>query len=132
MKEFFPHSATTRDVVVRVSVSYLPEQSEPGKGRWFWAYHIRIENEGRKAVQLVSREWTISDGRGARHEVQGEGVVGEQPIIEPGGAFDYVSGCPLTTPTGHMEGRYHMVSADGSTFAAAIPRFPLIAPAVAG
>ncbi len=131
MKEFFPHSAATRDIVVRVSVSYLPEQSEPGKGRWFWAYHIRIENEGRKAVQLVSREWTISDGRGARHEVQGEGVVGEQPIIEPGGSFDYVSGCPLTTPTGHMEGRYHMVSADGSTFAAAIPRFPLVAPAVA-
>jgi ApaG protein len=131
VKEFFPHSAATRDIVVRVSVSYLPEQSEPGKGRWFWAYHIRIENEGRKAVQLVSREWTISDGRGARHEVQGEGVVGEQPIIEPGGSFDYVSGCPLTTPTGHMEGRYHMVSADGSTFAAAIPRFPLVAPAVA-
>ena len=132
MKEFFPHSETTRDIVVRVSVSFLPEQSEPGKGRWFWAYHIRIENEGRKSVQLVSREWTISDGRGARHEVQGEGVVGEQPIIEPGGSFDYVSGCPLTTPTGHMEGRYHMIAADGSVFAVAIPRFPLIAPAVAG
>jgi ApaG protein len=131
VKEFFPHSETTRDIVVRVSVSFLPEQSEPGKGRWFWAYHIRIENEGRRAVQLVSREWTISDGRGARHEVQGEGVVGEQPIIEPGGSFDYVSGCPLTTPTGHMEGRYHMVAADGSAFAVAIPRFPLIAPAVA-
>ena len=131
MKEFFPHSETTRDIVVRVSVSFLPEQSEPGKGRWFWAYHIRIENAGRRAVQLVSREWTISDGRGARHEVQGEGVVGEQPIIEPGGSFDYVSGCPLTTPTGHMEGRYHMVAADGSAFAVAIPRFPLVAPAVA-
>ena len=131
MKEFFPHSETTRDIVVRVSVSYLPEQSEPGKGRWFWAYHIRIENGGRKSVQLVSREWTISDGRGARHEVQGEGVVGEQPILEPGGSFDYVSGCPLTTPTGHMEGRYHMVAADGSAFAVAIPRFPLVAPAVA-
>jgi ApaG protein len=131
VKQLFPHSAKTGDVIVRVSVSFLPEQSEPGKGRWFWAYHIRIENEGTKAVQLVSREWTISDGRGARHEVQGEGVVGEQPIIEPGGSFDYVSGCPLTTPTGYMEGRYHMVSADGSTFAAAIPRFPLVAPAVA-
>ena len=131
MKEFFPHSATTREITVRVSVSFLPEQSEPDKGRWFWAYHIRIENEGDSAVQLVSREWIISDGRGARHEVRGEGVVGEQPVLEPGESFDYVSGCPLTTPTGAMEGHYHMVAADGSAFAVDIPRFPLIAPAVA-
>lgn len=128
MKEFFPHSATTRDINVRVSVSFLPEQSEPHKGRWFWAYHIRIENEGRQAIQLVSREWVISDGRGGVQEVQGEGVVGAQPVIEPGGSFDYVSGCPLETPTGNMEGRYFMVAADGSTFDVAIPRFPLIAP----
>jgi ApaG protein len=130
VKEFFPHSATTRDITVRVSVTYLPEQSEPSKGRWFWAYHIRIENEGGRAVQLVSREWVISDGRGSRHEVRGEGVVGEQPVLEPGASFDYVSGCPLTTPTGSMEGRYFMVAADGSNFEVAIPRFPLIAPAV--
>jgi len=130
VKEFFPHSATTRDIVVRVSVSYLPEQSEPGKGRWFWAYHIRIENQGGAAVQLVSREWVISDGRGVTHAVRGEGVVGEQPVLEPGASFDYVSGCPLTTPTGAMEGQYFMVAADGSTFAVVIPRFPLIAPAV--
>jgi ApaG protein len=130
VKALFPHSATTRDVTVRVSVSFLPEQSEPCKGRWFWAYHIRIENGGRQAVQLVSREWSIVDGRGGHHEVQGEGVVGEQPVIEPGGSFDYVSGCPLSTPTGHMEGRYHMVNAGGASFAVAIPRFPLIAPAV--
>ena len=130
MKEFFPHSATTNGVTVRVSVSYLQEQSEPAKGRWFWAYHIRIENEGRKAVQLVSREWVISDGRGVTHEVRGEGVVGEQPVLEPGTSFDYVSGCPLTTPTGSMEGRYFMIAADGSSFPVDIPRFPLIAPAV--
>jgi ApaG protein len=131
VKSLFPHSATTSEVTVRVSVSFLPEQSEPGKGRWFWAYHIRIENEGAKPVQLVSREWVISDGRGARHEVRGEGVVGEQPVLDPGGSFDYVSGCPLTTPTGSMEGRYFMVGADGARFEVAIPRFPLIAPAVA-
>ena len=130
MKEFFPHSATTRDITVRVSVTYLPEQSEPTKGRWFWAYHIRIENQGAGAVQLVSREWVISDGRGGQHEVRGEGVVGEQPVLEPGASFDYVSGCPLSTPTGSMEGRYFMVGADGSTFEVAIPRFPLVAPAV--
>ena len=131
MKALFPHHATTRDITVRVAVSFLPEQSEPTKHRWFWAYHIRVENGGRRAVQLISREWSIVDGRGARHDVQGEGVVGEQPVIEPGAAFDYVSGCPLGTPHGHMEGRYHMVAADGSSFAVAIPRFPLIAPAVA-
>ena len=132
MKEFFPHAATTSGITVRVAVSYLPEQSEPGKGRWFWAYHIRVENGGARTVQLVSREWTISDARGESHVVQGDGVVGEQPVIEPGGSFDYVSGCPLTTPTGSMEGRYNMVASDGSRFPIEIPRFALVAPAVAG
>jgi ApaG protein len=131
LKAFFPHSATTRNVTVRVSVSFLSDQSEPAKGRWFWAYHIRIENHGKAAVQLLTRHWIISDGRGARHEVRGEGVVGEQPVIEPGGSYDYVSGCPLQTPTGAMQGSYRMVGEDGSTFDIAIPRFPLIGPAVA-
>ena len=99
MKEFFPHAATTDGVTVRVAVSYLPEQSEPRRGRWFWAYHIRIENESARSVQLLTRHWVIIDGRGARHSVEGEGVVGEQPLIEPGASFDYVSGCPLATPT---------------------------------
>lgn len=130
MKELFSHAATTAGVTVRVSVSYLPEQSEPGKNRWFWAYHIRVENERTQRVKLVSREWVIRDGRGARHEVRGEGVVGEKPVIEPGQAFDYVSGCPLATPTGAMEGRYFMVGSDGGSFAVDIPRFPLVAPAV--
>ena len=130
VKALFPHSATTRGVTVRVAVSFLPEQSEPAKGRWFWAYHIRIENGAERAIQLVSREWIIVDGRGGRHEVQGEGVVGEQPVIDPGNAFDYVSTCPLNTPNGYMEGRYHMIGEDGAGFSVAIPRFPLIAPAV--
>ena len=131
MNKLFPHSATSEGVTVRVAVSFLPEQSEPARGRWFWAYHIRIENGGRAPVQLVSREWTISDGRGARHEIQGDGVVGEQPVIEPGGSFDYVSGCPLSTSTGWMEGRYRMRGSEGASFAAEVPRFPLVAPAVA-
>jgi len=131
VKALFPHSATTRSVTVRVAVSFLPEQSEPAKGRWFWAYHVRIENEGDKAVQLISREWVIVDGRGGRHEVQGEGVVGEQPVLEPDAAFDYVSGCPLNTPSGFMEGKYHMIADDGTSFDVTIPRFPLVAPAVA-
>jgi ApaG protein len=128
VKALFPHAARTRDVTVRVSVSFLAEQSEPVQGRWFWAYHIRIENDGAEAVQLISRHWKISDGRGARHDVRGEGVVGEQPVIEPGDSYDYVSGCPLHTPTGAMEGTFHMVGADGSSFDAAIPRFPLSGP----
>jgi ApaG protein len=131
MNALFPHQATTGDVTVRVSVSFLPEQSDLPRGRWFWAYHIRIENSGDQAVQLLHRHWLITDGRGARHEVRGEGVVGEQPVIEPGGAYDYVSGCPLETPTGAMEGSYRMVGEDGAAFDATIPRFPLIAPVVA-
>lgn len=132
MKAFFPQSATTRDVTVRVSVSYLSEQSEPSRGRWFWAYHIRIENNGDQPVQLLTRHWIITDGRGARHSVEGEGVVGEQPVIEPGASYDYVSGCPLATPTGAMQGSYRVVDAGGSSFDVAIPRFALTAPAVAG
>lgn len=132
MKALFPNVAETRGVVVRVSVSYLPEQSEPARGRWFWAYHVRVENESEQAVQLLTRHWIITDGRGARHSVEGEGVVGEQPMIEPGGSFDYVSGCPLATPTGSMQGNYHMMGEDGSGFDVAIPQFALVAPAVAG
>ena len=132
MKALFPNAATTDGVTVRVSVSYLPEQSEPERGRWFWAYHIRLENEGLETVQLLTRHWTITDGRGARHTVEGEGVVGEQPVIEPGASFDYVSGCPLSTPTGHMQGTYHMIGEDGAAFDVTIPKFALVAPAVTG
>lgn len=130
MKQFFPHAATTDGVTVRVSVSYLPEQSEPQRGRWFWAYHIRIENDSPGAVQLLTRHWVITDGRGARHSVEGEGVVGEQPLIAPGASFDYVSGCPLQTPNGAMQGSYRMIAEDGAQFDAAIPKFALLAPAV--
>ena len=125
---FFPHSAESDGVVVRVSVSYLPDQSEPARGRWFWAYHIRIENQRKQEVQLLTRRWIITDGRGARHKVEGEGVVGAKPVIAPGEAYDYVSGCPLDTPTGAMEGSYQMVGADGGSFSARIPRFPLSGP----
>jgi len=131
VKALFSQQEITRDIVVRVSVSYLPEQSEPDRGRWFWAYHIRIENEGHQAVQLLTRHWIITDGRGSRHSVEGEGVVGEQPMIAPGASYDYVSGCPLATPTGSMQGSYRMVGADGVEFDVAIPKFSLLAPAVA-
>lgn len=131
MNAFFPFAETTREITVRVAVSFLPDQSEPDRGRWFWAYHIRLENEGTEPVQLLSRRWVITDGRGAQHHVEGEGVVGEQPVIQPGKSYDYVSGCPLATPTGTMQGSYHMLGARGETFDVAIPRFALIAPAIA-
>jgi ApaG protein len=131
VKALFSQEEITRDIVVRVSVSYLPEQSEPDRGRWFWAYHIRIENQSHQAVQLLTRHWIITDGRGSRHSVEGEGVVGEQPMIAPGASYDYVSGCPLATPTGSMQGSYHMIGADGMEFDVAIPKFTLLAPAVA-
>jgi ApaG protein len=130
MDLFFPHATDTDGVTVRVSANYLADQSEPGRGRWFWAYHIRIENASDRAVQLLTRHWIITDGRGARHTVEGEGVVGEQPVIAPGASYDYVSGCPLTTPTGAMQGSYRMVDEDGATFDVAIPKFALMAPAV--
>ncbi len=131
MKALFPFAETTRGITVRVSVSFLPEQSEPEKGRYFWAYHIRIENEGQMAAQLMTRHWEITDGRGAKNLVEGDGVVGDQPVVMPGASYDYVSGCPLTTPSGHMQGSYGMVAEDGSSFDVAIPKFLLTAPVTA-
>jgi ApaG protein len=116
----------TRGIAVRVAVSYLAEQSDPSADRWFWSYHVRIENGADVAVQLLSRSWRIRDGRGSVHEVQGEGVVGEMPLIAPGASFDYVSGCPLDTPSGAMSGSYRMVDEDGTAFDVEIPRFQLL------
>jgi ApaG protein len=122
----FPNVAVTRGIAVRVAVSYLSEQSDPSSNRWFWSYHVRIENGGEVAVQLLSRSWTIMDQRGTMHEVVGEGVVGEMPLIAPGASFDYVSGCPLDTPSGSMSGAYRMVDEDGSAFDVEIPHFQLL------
>ena len=117
----FPNVAVTRGIAVRVAVSFLAEQSDPSSNRWFWSYHVRIENGSEVAVQLLSRSWTIVDGRGTVHE-----VVGEMPLIAPGSSYDYVSGCPLDTPTGAMSGSYRMVDEDGSAFDVDIPRFQLL------
>ena len=122
----FPNVAVTRGIAVRVAVSFLAEQSDPSAERWFWSYHVRIENGSEVAVQLLSRSWTIVDGRGSVHEVVGEGVVGEMPLIAPAASFDYVSGCPLDTPSGAMSGSYRMVDEDGTAFDVAIPRFQLL------
>jgi ApaG protein len=122
----FPNVAVTRGIAVRVAVSFLAEQSDPAANRWFWSYHVRIENGSERTVQLLSRSWTIVDGRGTVHEVIGEGVVGEMPLIAPGASFDYVSGCPLDTDQGAMSGTYRMVDEDGAAFDVEIPRFQLL------
>lgn len=131
LESFFDASATTDGVTVRVAVSFLDEQSEASNNRWFWSYHIRIENDREDPVQLLTRHWKITDGRGAISHVDGDGVVGEQPVLLPGGSHDYVSGCPLPTADGSMEGQYRFIRADGGTFLVDIPFFELAAPATA-
>ncbi|WP_232491840.1 Co2+/Mg2+ efflux protein ApaG [Novosphingobium kaempferiae] len=132
MKELFQHSAITDGLTVRVAVNFLPEQSRIEAGKWFWVYHIRIENETDHTLQLMTRHWRITDATGKVDVVEGEGVVGEQPVLEPGRSHDYVSGCPLSTPQGSMEGYYTFRRDDGYEFRANIPFFPLAAPATAG
>jgi ApaG protein len=129
MDALFDHSERTGDIIVRVATAFLPERSQPHAGNWLWSYHIRIENAGAVPVRLLTRRWEITDGHGDRHLVEGDGVVGETPVIQPGQRYDYVSGCPLTTPTGHMIGSYGMVDAAGREFRARIPAFALNTPA---
>ncbi|MBC6982913.1 Co2+/Mg2+ efflux protein ApaG [Caulobacter sp. 17J80-11] len=121
------YEAQTRGLVVRVSPEYLPEHSDPEAGRWFWAYTIELENRGEDVVQLISRHWVITDARGKVEEVEGLGVVGEQPILNPGEAYRYTSGCALETTSGVMVGTYRM-EVDGGWFDAAIPAFSLDLP----
>lgn len=128
MHETTPYEARTDDIVVRVRPSYLAGQSDPDAGRWVWAYQVEIENRGPLAVQLMARHWLITDARGLEEEVRGPGVVGEQPVIEPGQRYAYASGCPLTTPSGAMVGSYFMTDAEGRAFEAAIPAFSLDVP----
>ncbi|KMS59851.1 magnesium transporter ApaG [Novosphingobium barchaimii LL02] len=132
MKELFQHAAITDGLTVRVAVNFLPEQSRIEAGKWFWVYHIRIENETGETLQLLTRHWRITDATGKVDVVEGEGVVGEQPVLATGRSHDYVSGCPLSTPQGSMEGYYTFRREDGGEFNALIPYFPLAAPATAG
>ncbi|MFB0610994.1 Co2+/Mg2+ efflux protein ApaG [Aurantiacibacter poecillastricola] len=131
LNSLFQHTAITAGVTVRVSVNFMPEQSRVGAGRWFWVYHIRIENGRDETVQLRSRHWRITDSNGMVNIVDGEGVVGETPVLAPGQTHDYVSGCELTTNQGAMEGHYTFTDKDGVQFEVAIPYFPLAAPAEA-
>ena len=125
------YATTTREVTVTVETFYLDDQSMPDDNHFVWAYHIRIENNGRETVQLVSRYWHITDSNGNVQEVRGGGVVGEQPVLRPGEAFEYTSGTPLTTPSGIMVGAYQMVSETGESFDVDVPPFSLDSPYVA-
>lgn len=120
--------ASTRGLRVDVEARYSPEHSEPGGSLWFFLYTVRISNEGSDTCQLLSRHWIIRNATGRVQEVQGPGVVGEQPVLDPGDAFEYTSGCPLDTPFGSMEGTYEMVTRGGARFEAEIARFELRQP----
>jgi ApaG protein len=122
------YRAVTRQIEVLVEPEFLPERSSPENRQFFWAYSIVIVNEGNESVQLKTRHWIITDGRGQRQEVRGEGVVGEQPHIAPGERYEYTSGVPLTTPSGFMTGSYQMVTESGEKFDLAIPLFSLDSP----
>ena len=126
------YSEVTRAISVSVDPFYVEDQSEPAANRWVFGYRVVIENQGADAVQLISRHWRITDGHGRLVEVKGDGVVGEQPHLEPGQSFEYTSGTPLPTPSGIMTGTYQMQGADGLWFDVEIPAFSLDAPGSRG
>jgi ApaG protein len=122
------YSATTHAICVTVRPQYMPDQSDPAKSQFVWAYQVRIENKGDVAVQLRSRHWKITDALGRTKEVKGPGVIGQTPRLNPGEVFEYTSGTPLTTPSGFMGGTYQMVSDTGAAFDIEIPTFSLDIP----
>ncbi len=128
MANWTSYLATTREIAVSVEPVYDEAHSSPGSSQYFWAYRVTIENQGRETVQLLSRHWMITNGRGEFTEVKGPGVVGEQPVLKPGQSYVYTSGCPLNTPSGMMGGAYQMETASGEQFDIEIPTFSLDIP----
>lgn len=122
------YSHTTRDIRITVEPYYLDDQSSPSDDHYVWAYHIKIENVGEHTVQLLNRYWRITDAMGRIQEVHGAGVVGEQPVLDPGEAFEYTSGTPLATPSGIMVGTYEMQADTGERFNVDVPAFSLDSP----
>ena len=126
------YEAVTEDIKVTVTPFYLEEQSSPLENHYVWAYQVRIENVGSETVQLRNRSWRITNALGQVEEVDGPGVVGEQPVLNPGEHFEYTSGAPLTTPSGIMVGTYQMETETGDRFDVNIPAFSLDSPYQAG
>lgn len=122
------YTKTTEQMTVKVNPVFLEHESDPEEPCFVWAYHVRIENHGTQPVRVCNRHWRITDSAGRTEEVRGAGVVGEQPLIEPGHAFEYVSGTPLKTPSGIMVGSYGVMDAGGRAFEIDIPAFSLDSP----
>jgi ApaG protein len=122
------YSHTSRDIRITVEPYYLDDQSSPSDDHYVWAYHVKIENVGEATVQLINRYWRITDANGHIQEVRGAGVVGEQPVLDPGESFEYTSGTPLATPSGIMVGTYEMEAEGGERFNVEIPAFSLDSP----
>ena len=122
------YTKTTNSISITVNPYYLEDQSEPDEQHYVWAYQITINNMSKEKVQLKNRFWKIIDSNGSKKEVSGEGVVGEQPVLQPGEKFEYTSGTPLSTPSGFMEGYYQMETGDGDKFEVTIPLFSLDSP----
>ena len=122
------YTKTTKKISITVNPYYLEDQSEPDDQHYVWAYQVTINNQGEERVQLKNRYWKIIDSNGEKQEVRGEGVVGEQPILNPGEKYEYTSGTPLGTPSGFMEGHYEMETNEGKKFEAIIPQFSLDSP----
>lgn len=126
--QFPVYSQVTHGIDVTVYPIYLESQSSPDENHYLWAYHVRIENKGDKTLQLKGRYWRITDSFGRIQEIQGGGVAGEQPVLEPGDVFEYTSGTPLDTPSGIMVGSYQMETEKGEVLEVAIPAFSLDSP----
>ena len=122
------YAETTLGITVEVSPTFLEDQSQPENNHYVWAYTIAVINDGDDTVQLTERAWEITDANGSVERVSGPGVVGEQPILNPGDSFSYTSGCPLKTSSGFMAGYYTMRRVDGSEFAVKVPTFSLDLP----
>lgn len=122
------YRSVTREIRITVTPKFLEERSSAEENHFFWAYTVEIVNLGTVTVQLKTRHWRITDQNGHLQEVRGAGVVGEQPVLQPGESFEYTSGVPLTTPTGIMTGSYEMASESGESFPVAIPAFSLDSP----
>jgi len=123
-----PYNCTTRLIKISAEPVFLDEESQPEDDYYVWAYTIVIENTGEEVVQLLNRHWMITDAHGRVHEVRGPGVVGEQPILQPGESFEYTSGTPLSTATGIMVGSYEMTTNSGEKFDVEVPPFSLDCP----
>lgn len=119
---------TTEGIRIQVRSFFMPDKSAPASNRYFFAYKVRISNVGTETAQLVSRRWEITDADGEVAVVEGDGVIGQQPILEPGDSHEYTSFCPLKTPFGSMHGHYVMVRPSGHSFQAVIAPFPLAMP----